>query len=443
MLRLLVSGFALAAALAFAAGPLRAEEPDPLAPGPEREVAEMDLAFRVPGGVDPGPSLPLGAFGGRSLGFFFGLPGRSPVKVRVETFPFLEDAEAFARRRKFEARTQCREVEAEAAFEGGGFDRGIRIAWKPDAQGEAAVLLVLRRFRQVAAVTCEFLAAEREAYARPIEALLGSFRALARAPRGLPLPAGWRAEAGRSFEIATDAPPAASKALADLLEAASAEARRWFPAARTPEFPALVMFFGTADGFAAFREEHGIPPEALAFEDDRVLALGVLPQNRQTRRFAVAEVDILETVRALFDQFALRAAGRRPEAWFTEGTGLALGAGFGSDGKFDRKRAEAEIALSIEEELSTRMAPSLEALFDKVELTDPEKLHAAAWDLFLHSGAGQAKKEILQKYLAGLAAGALPAGARKEAFGKENWKDLSGAAARAYLQAAAKARKGK
>jgi hypothetical protein len=405
----------------------------------------MDLAFRVPGGLDPGPSAPAGAFGGRSLGFFFGLPGRSPVKVRIETFPFFEDAEAFARRRKFEARTQCREVESESPFEGGGFDRGIRIAWKPDGQGEAETLLVLRRFRQVAAVSCAVPAADGEAYARPVEALLSSFRSLAKAPAGLPLPAGWRTEAGRSFEIATDAPPAASKALADLLEAALAEARRWFPAARTPEFPALVMFFGTADGFAAFREEHAIPPEALAFlfEDERVMALGVLPQNRQTRRFAVAEVDVLETVRALFAQFALRAAGRRPEAWFAEGAGFALGAGFGADGKFDRKRAETEIALSIEDELSSKKAPPLDALFDKVDLTEPEKVHAAAWALFLHSGPGLAKKEILQKYFAGLAAGRLPPEARKEAFGKENWKDLSAAAARAYLQAAAKARKGK
>jgi len=434
---------ALAAALLLLGSAARGE--DPTALGPERAEPDMELAFRAPTGVDPGPSAPCGSLGGRSFGFYFGLAGKQPLEVRIETFPFFEDADAFARRRKAEMAAQDRAPEAEAPFAGGGFDRGLRISWKPDAKGKAAVLCVLKRFRRVTAVTCEFPAADREAYATVLEGVLGSLRSTAREPRGLPVPPGWRTEATQNFEITTDASSPVSKALGALLEAALAEARRWFPAARRPEHRNLVLFFGSADGFSRFREEHEIRPEALVFlfEDERVLSLGVLPESKQSRRFAAAEVDILETVRGLFEQFALHAAGRRPEPWFTEGAGLALGAGFGPDLRHDRARAEGELALGVEEALSAKKPPSLDDLFGLPDLGEPEKALAGAWAFHLLAAPALAKKGLLQRYLAALAESGDLNAARAAAFGKEPVTDWSRPFAAQCKAAAAKARKAK
>ncbi|MHC5040493.1 MAG: hypothetical protein ACYTHM_24545 [Planctomycetota bacterium] len=420
------------------------EEADPLALGPERADPKMGMAFRVPGGIDPGPSSAVGEFGGRHLAFFFGLTETRKVRVKIETYPTYEHLGTFVRKRKIERGKEGMRLDGECPFEGGGFDGGFRLDWRAGEKGDRTVDILLKRFRQVTGVTFAYPAEGEDGLSEAVEAMIGSLRSTVESPGLLPLPAGWRAERTERFEIGTDGEPALVKAVGELLEAGLTEIRRQYPGIRCPEYRQAVRLYGSTEGFAGFRESHGLPETqaAFIFEEARVMVLGPLPKGKQTWRFGRWEIDIRQTLRVLFEQVLLLGVGIRPEPWFTEGAGLVLGLGFGTEKKFDKERVSEEIALGIEEALSSRNAPKLEVLFGKTGgMKEADRLHAAGWVFFFRYGPGQGKKEIARKYLTAFAASWDGKAAREAAFEGISVKKLTRSHARYYLYRAFRAKR--
>ncbi|MHC4599603.1 MAG: hypothetical protein ACYS47_11410 [Planctomycetota bacterium] len=418
-------------------------EDDPLAPGPERSYPELGFAFRVPGGIDPGPPSHTGEFGGRNLAFYFGLSDESKVEVRIEHYPTFDHLPAFVRRLKRKESDAGRTLGVEGALDLAGFDEAVRLEWKPDAGGRRAIQIAARRFRTIQLFGFTLPAGGEEALATAVKTVITSLRSTAEKPSGLPISEGWRVHATEHYEITTDADPALAGAVGDLLEAGFKVLRGVFPEARMPWHSAVVRLYGKVEDLVRFRESHRLSEEewAFLFEDERVLVTGPLPKGKQTRRFGRWQVDMHQILWRQFEQFLLHAAGVRPDPWFAEGGGLWLGLGFTPELRFEAKNGADELARGIEESLTSRKAISLLELLEKTSLTEEERTVAASWFHFFLKGPGQRKKERLVKYLASYAASWDGKKANEAALGGDKVRRLTKTHARYFLYLADRARR--
>gem|GEM_PF-2623708 len=377
------------------------------------------------------------------LAFFFCVEEADPVHVKIESYPTLGDLKAIVRRRLSGSGEESPVPIEKSAFEGGGFDEGVRLDLHSEAHCD--VELYLRRFRQVLVLTFRYAPSDREAYTGTVEAMIGSLQTTASSPRGLPHPEGWRVETTESFEIATNAEPEVSEEAGNLLEASLKEMRRVFPEAGRPSYRYVARFFGDAESFSAFKKESNVSASlpAVFFEEARAVVFGVLPFGKQSRRFSRAEIDILETTRCVFRQFILQGTGALPEAWFTEGAALYFGLGLGPALDFSDGRVEWEAALGIEEALTSREAPAPSDLFERERLEEGDKIHAVSWVVFFERGPGQKRKDHLQAYLNAFAESWDGKKAREKAFAKVDFKRLRRTHARWFLYKAMRAKRGR
>jgi hypothetical protein len=400
----------------------------------------MELAFRVPAGVDPGTSGPGDCPGTRFLAFFFRVENAAPVRIRIESFAAMEDLDALLRSRRG---APGGDGAREAEWKHGGFDRGVRIDREPDGEGIRETALFLKRFRRLTAVTVRYADASREVYGPVCEKILGAIRSTAGKPGAFPAPEGFRTETTERFEILTDAHPDLAKAAGEMLEAGLDALQEAFPGLREPEFRRLAQLHGTAEGFAGFRKARGLPEGAAAwfFEDARLVATGPLPKGKQTRRFGRWELDVCRILRCLFEQHILLGLGTRAEPWFMEGGSLYMGLGFTPELEFEKKQVETEAALGIEEALTKREVLVPPGLFETERFSDAQKLEAASWICFFRHGPGQAKKKRLETYLSVFRKTWDGARARKEAFDETRFKNWRRTHGRYFLYLASRAKR--
>ncbi|MHC4777291.1 MAG: hypothetical protein ACYTFG_01810 [Planctomycetota bacterium] len=328
-------------------------------------------------------------------------------------------------------------------FRRGAFEPSIRLEWVLPEAGTHAVHLLLKRFRSIHVVSFQFPDKGKETLGPAVETVISSIRSTASRPRGLPLAEGWRVEYTEHFEVTTNADPDLSGAVGSLLEAGRARFSEVFPGTQTPSQRAMVKLFGSPDELARFREERRLSEEenAFLFEDERLLVTGPMPKGKQTRRFGRWQLDLRQVIWRLFDQFILRVAGRPADPWFTDGGGLWFGLGFTPELETDVQGAAEEIALGIEEDLTSRKAASLKMLGSSKNLTDGQRLLAAGWIHFLALGPGQKKKGRLAVYLEAFSKSWSGEKALEAALMGDKPKKLTRALGRYFLYLAMRARR--